>query len=94
MSLSRRAFKQEVVSLMDEGRLALSYHARDDHPERDIDPLEIRQCIRNGMVQNEPYETIRGDWKGEFFRHAAGKGLTVVVALRRETRAVVVTAFR
>ena len=92
--LSRKQFKLEVVALMDEGRLALSEHARIDHPERNIDPLEISQCIRLGTVQDDPWETPRGDWKAEFFRHAAGKGLTVVVALRRHTRAVVVTAYR
>ncbi|CAN7395798.1 DUF4258 domain-containing protein [Rhizobium sp. LjRoot254] len=94
MPLSRKQFKSEVVDLMEKGRLALSEHARLGHPERNIDLLEIRQCIRLGMVQDDPYETLRGDWKAEFFRHAAGKSLTVVVALRRETRAVVVTAYR
>lgn len=94
MPLSRKQFKIEVIALMDEGRLAFSEHARVDHPERNIDLLEIAQCIRLGTVQDEPYETARGDWKADFFRHAAGRGLTVVVALRRETRAVVVTAYR
>ena len=94
MPLSRRQFKLEVVALVDRGRLALSEHVRLDHPERSIDLLEITQCIRLGTVLGDPYETPRGDWKAEFFRHAAGKNLTVVVALRRDTRAVVVTAYR
>jgi hypothetical protein len=92
--MNRREFKAKVNAVMDSGNLALSKHVREDHPERAIDPLEIQQCIKLGTIQGDPYLTVRGDWKGEFYRHAAGHGLTVVVALIRETKAVVVTAIR
>ena len=91
--MDKREYERQVRSLVNAGRLKFSQHVLRDHPERDITPLEVRECILRGTLQSMPVLTIKGDWKAEFFRHAAGQGLTVVVALQVETRVVVVTAY-
>lgn len=92
--MDRVTFRHQVLRLTDRGALLFSQHVLLDHPERKITDLDMIRAIRLGSVMTDPAPTIRGDWKGEFFRHAAGERLTVVVVLKRDVRAVVVTAYR
>lgn len=91
--LDRAGFQAIVRLHAAEGRVALTRHVREDHPERGITPAMIQRCLLKGTVQGDPYLS-QGNWTGEIFRHAAGEALTVAVAIDWGRRLIVITAYR
>lgn len=90
--LDRAGFQAIVRLYAAEGRVALTRHVREHHPERGITPAIIQRCLLKRTVQGNPYMS-QGNWTGEIFRHAAGEALTVAVAIDWGRRLIVLTAY-
>lgn len=80
--------KKLIGSILDHGTIRFSGHAYEEMDRDGIDEVDVIGVLRAGIVDGADLE--RGSWRYRlrtFF-------LTVVIAFRSETAAVVVTAWR
>ena len=90
--LSRREAQDLIQKLAREGRVAFSNHGLERAGQR-TSTVEVMTCLKKGVVRDDPYLSIRGDWRAEISRVTAGANLTVCVALDWGRKVIVVTAY-
>jgi hypothetical protein len=92
-----RVKAQRLIRMLSEaGSVAIisTVHASRRKQERQIDTLEIQQCLQNGSIVEGPFQNAKGNWQCTVKRSRAGEELTVAVAIEGEERLVVLTAYR
>jgi hypothetical protein len=82
------ALKQLLRSILVEGTLAFSGHALTEMAKDKLTTVDCTNVLRGGVA--EPGEFEKGSWR---YRVRTAR-ISVVVALRSERHAVVVTAWR
>jgi len=60
---------------------------------RKITRRQIELCVQKGTPTEGPFLNQHGNWQMNLFRHAAGEGITCVVAIEWVTRVLVINAF-
>ncbi|MGH2510349.1 MAG: DUF4258 domain-containing protein [Ktedonobacteraceae bacterium] len=61
----KRIKAQEIVRrrAADTSNIILSNHAKERMFERDIWAIDVFRILRNGVIEEEPQKTDRGEWK-------------------------------
>lgn len=60
---------------------------------RKVNRRQIELCVQKGTITEGPFVNQHGHWQMNLYRHAAGEGLTVVVAIEWVKRVLVINAF-
>jgi hypothetical protein len=60
---------------------------------RKVNRRQIELCVQKGTLTEGPFVNQHGHWQMNLYRHAAGEGLTVVVAIEWVKRVLVINAF-
>jgi hypothetical protein len=60
---------------------------------RKITRRQIELCVQKGTPTEGPFLNHYGHWQMNLYRHAAGEGITCVVAIDWVTRVLVINAF-
>ena len=90
--LSRQQAQDLIRSLAMEGRVVFTGHGKARKDQR-TSSLAVMTCLQKGFVRDDPYLSLRGDWRAEMNRVTAGNDLTVCVALDWGKKVIVVTTY-
>ncbi len=86
--LSPPEAKKLLASILEEGAVAFSKHARQEMAADSLNDQDVLNVLRGGVV--EPAELVNDSWR---YRVRTSR-MFVVVAFRSETEARIVTAWR
>ncbi len=76
------------------GEVVLIPHAKGRGRQRDVNYRQVVECLRKGTLSEGPYQTSKGQWRCNVFRHMAGEQMTCVVEFDLPRRLIIVTVFR
>jgi hypothetical protein len=90
-----RAAAQRTVRLLaaDSGRVVLTRHAMLRMRQRGVGRAEVMAALRQGFVIDDPSRDIHGNWTCRIRRFAAGREMTLAVAIEWEANVIVITVF-
>jgi hypothetical protein len=85
----------KIVRLLavDSANIVVIPYGRRKVKQRKITRPQIEKCVRLGTIQEGPFLNQHGNWQLNLYRHAAGEGITCVVAIDWATRVLVINAF-
>lgn len=79
--------------MVEAGKVALTRHARFDHPERHITLTMMNKAILFGVIDEPPALDKKGNWKATIRRIGAGQVITVACAIRWQKDLLIITAY-
>jgi hypothetical protein len=77
----------------DTNNIVLIPYGRKKAAMRKITRRQIELCVQKGTPTEGPFLNSHGHWQMNLYRHAAGEGITCVVAIDWATRVLVINAF-
>jgi hypothetical protein len=90
-----RAEALKIVRMLaaDTNNIVLIPYGRKKAAMRKITRRQIELCVQKGTPTEGPFLNHHGHWQMNLIRHAAGEGITCVVAVEWARRVLVINAF-